>query len=418
MGQVIALPLPEPPEESRRRRSKKRANGQGSIYQRKDGRWAGAAFVLGSDGTFKRVPVYGKSAEEVDTKMTEIKSRSNQGLPAEATGWTVTTYARYWLDHVASERVRPSTHTRYRCLVDRYIVPAIGKKRLTRLAPADVRLMLARASANRAAARSKRGSEPALVSARTVQQVHAVLRAMLAAALREELVARNVARLVQPPSPEREEINPWTDSEARSFLAGSRHHRLHALFVVALALGLRRGELLGLRWADIDLGDRQLRVLRTLQRVRGQGVVFGPPKSRRSRRVLTMPAVVVEALRSHKVRQDTDRTAAGDEWEESGLVFTTATGRNTEPRNLNTAYSRLLARTSARVIRFHDLRHTCATLLLSRGVSPRMVMDILGHSQIAVTMNTYGHVIPAMQQEAAGFMDAMLAEETPKTEED
>lgn len=319
MGQVIAMPLPEPPEEPRRRRSKKRANGQGSIYQRKDGRWAGAAYVLGNDGTFKRVPVYGKSADEVDAKMTEMKARSNRGLPAEATGWTVGKHASHWLDQVASEKVRPSTHTRYRSLVNNYIVPAIGKKRLTRLTPADVRLMLTRAAAHRAAARSKRGSEPAPVSARTVQQVHAVLRALLAAALREELVARNVARLVQPPSPEREEIQPWTDAEARSFLAGSRHHRLHALFVVALGLGLRRGELLGLRWSDIDLANKQLRVFQTLLRVRGLGVVFGPPKSRRSRRVLTMPAVVVEALRGHKARQDADRKAAGDEWEENGL---------------------------------------------------------------------------------------------------
>jgi len=129
-----------------------------------------------------------------------------------------------------------------------------------------------------------------------------------------------------------------------------------------------------------------------------------------SRRVLTMPTVVVDALSRHRVRQAKEREAAGLEWEESPLVFTTSTGRHVEPRNLNTAYTRLLARTDLRPIRFHDLRHTCATLLLSRGVSPRMVMDILGHSQIAVTMNIYGHVIPAMQQEAAGQIDAALGD--------
>ncbi len=412
------MPLPEPPEEPKRRRSKKRANGQGSIYQRKDGRWAGAAFVLGADGLYKRVPVYGASAEEVDAKLTALKNRSNQGLPADATGWTVSKYADHWLLHVAAPKLRPTTLVRYRSLVGQYIAPAIGRKRLPALTPADVRLLLARAVATRAPGRPGQDeTERRLVSPRTVQQVHAVLRAMLNHAMREELIGRNVARLVQPPAPDREEIRPWTEAEAREFLAGCRSHRLHALFVVALALGLRRGELLGLRWVDVDFATGQLRVWQTLQRVRGDGVVFGPPKSRRSRRVLTMPTMVTEALRQHRTRQNHDRKSADGGWTDSGLVFTTATGGHIEPRNLNTTFARLLVRTGVRAIRLHDLRHTCATLLLSRGVSPRMVMDILGHSQIAVTMNTYGHVIPAMQHEAAGHMDAALGDDLA-TEED
>jgi integrase len=274
-----------------------------------------------------------------------------------------------------------------------------------------VRLLLAKAATSCTPGHKDQAEvdRPA-VSARTVQQVHAVLRAMLSQAVREELISRNVARLVQPPSPDREEIHPWSDTEARAFLAAAKQHRLHALFVTALALGLRRGELLGLRWTDVDLAAKQLRVSQTLQRVRDRGVVFGPPKSRRSRRVLTLPAVVIAALTMHKQRQNQDREAAGTDWRETGLVFTTATGRHVEPRNLNTAFARLTARAGVRPIRLHDLRHSCATLLLSRGVSPRVVMDILGHSQIAVTMNIYGHVMPAMQQEAAGHIDAALTE--------
>jgi integrase len=188
--------------------------------------------------------------------------------------------------------------------------------------------------------------------------------------------------------------------------------------VIALALGLRRGELLGLRWADVDLPRRQLRIWQTLQRVRGEGVVFGPPKSRSSKRVLTMPELVVRALTEHRQLQREDKRAAGAEWIDLGLVFTTDSGRHVEPRNLNTAFVRLIARSGVRPIRFHDLRHTCATLLLSRGVSARMVMDVLGHSQIAVTMNVYGHVIPAMQHEAAGHMDAALGEQDPDEDTD
>ena len=395
------------PDPAKRRRSKKRANGQGSIYQRKDGRWAGAAYVLAANGIYKRTPVYGSSADDVGRKLTEIKARSDQGLPAQAAGWTVSSYSVYWLEHVARPKLRPTTFARYRSLLTRSIVPSIGKRRLTALTPADVRLMLVRTASSPLRIREA-DTTPDTLSARTVQQVHAVLRSMLNTAVREELIARNVARLVQPPTPGHGEIHPWTDAEARRFLKAAEGHRLYALFAVALALGLRRGELLGLRWSDIDFHNRQLRVAQTLQRVRGEGLVFGPPKSKRSRRTLTMPSIVTEALIRHRTGQTEDRRRAAEVWMDSGLVFTTSSGRHLEPRNLNTAYARLLAHVDVPRIRFHDLRHTCATLLLSRGVSARVVMDILGHSQISVTMNIYGHVMPAMQQAAAGEMDAAL----------
>lgn len=264
-----------------------------------------------------------------------------------------------------------------------------------------MRLLLGKAATARVPGRKGQAEhERATVSARTVQQVHAVLRAMLSQDMREELIARNVARLVQAPTPDHDEIQPWTDAETRAFLAAARGHRLHALFVVALALGPRRGELLGLRWSDVDLRAGQLRVIQTLQIVRGAGVAFGPPKSRRSRRVLTLPAVVVDALKRALESRTSSGVAALD-WSETGLIFTTAKGRTSNPQP-----EHRLRPTSGSCRRpchsFPRLRHTCATLLLARGVSPRVVMDILGHSQIAVTMNIYGHVMPAMQQGGGG----------------
>jgi len=251
----------------------------------------------------------------------------------------------HWLEHAAGPKLRPTTLARYRSLLQRHILPSIGKKRLTGLTPADVRLLLARVAATRTAGRKGQAEEDRpRISARTVQQVHAVLRAVVSQAVREEIVGRNVVKLVQVPTPEHQEVRPWTDAEVRSFLASSRAHRLHALFVMALALGLRRGELLGLRWVDVDFSNRRLRVTQTLQRVRGEGIIFGPPKSRRSRRVLTMPSILIETLKRHRAAQDTDRKAAGRDWHGSGLVFTTATGRHIEPRNLSIAFGRLLAR--------------------------------------------------------------------------
>ncbi len=176
-------------------------------------------------------------------------------------------------------------------------------------------------------------------------------------------------------------------------------------------MGLRKGELLGLRWVDVELASHRLRVAQALQNIKGVGVVYGPPKSRQSRRVLSVPAFVAEALSRHRRLQDDERRDAGDSWEPSGLVFTTRTGNPLGPHNVHTLFRRLIVQAGVRQIRFHDMRHTCASLLLSRGVPARMVMDILGHSQISVTMNTYAHVMPAMQSEAAGHMDALLGNE-------
>jgi integrase len=169
--------------------------------------------------------------------------------------------------------------------------------------------------------------------------------------MREELVSRNVAKLVQPPAPQHSEIQPWTEEQARDFLKAAASHRLYALFVEAIGLGLRRGELLGLRWSDVGLDARRLQVGQTLTRVRGQGIVFGPPKTKRSHRILPLPTLAVDALRRHRHLQAADRTAASDRWVDTRLAFTADSGRHVEPRNLNTPFHRLLARSNVARIR-------------------------------------------------------------------
>lgn len=192
----------------------------------------------------------------------------------------------------------------------------------------------------------------------------------------------HVARLVDKPRIERKPIDPLTPDEARQFLAAIRVHRLEALFTVALVLGLRQGEALGLGWEDINFEAGTLRFHNQLQRIDRQ-LRLVPPKTAKSRGTLVMPPLIVEALREHEKRQVAERIWAGSEWQQTGLVFSNRMGGPTQARHVIEEFRKALAAAAMRRIRFHDLRHSCATLLLVQGVSPRVVMEVLGHSEIA-----------------------------------
>jgi integrase len=222
------------------------------------------------------------------------------------------------------------------------------------------------------------------------------------------LVARTVAKLVDPPRSKHTEIKPWTSDQARAFLDTVKGHRLEAFYSVALALGLRRGEALALRWEDVDLDKGTLIVRGALQRVGGK-LQLMETKTDRSRRTIRLPKIAVAALKAHRVRQLEERLLAGTRWRETEMIFTSTIGTLLEPRNINRQFEGLVEKAGLPHIRFHDLRHTCATLLLVQGVPPRVVMDLLGHSKIGVTMDTYSHVLPELQSEAADRMDELLA---------
>jgi integrase len=238
-------------------------------------------------------------------------------------------------------------------------------------------------------------------------EMHAILRAALQHALREDLVGRNVAKLVVVAGGDSGEVVPLSVEEARGLLAAAEGTRLYALWAVALAVGLRRGEALGLRWQDADLDKGELRVVQTLQRVDGR-LQFVPPKSERSRRRVPLPAVTVAALIEHRGQAEREAASRGECVLPGDVVFTSSIGTPLGPRNANRAFSNLLVVAGLRPTRLHDLRHTCASLLLAQGVSPRVVMETLGHSAIAVTMNTYGHVMPLAQREAADRMNDLF----------
>ncbi|MFJ7629763.1 tyrosine-type recombinase/integrase [Streptomyces sp. NPDC097595] len=289
-------------------------------------------------------------------------------------------------------RRKLSTYDKYETHVRLHLVPGIGSKRLESLSVADVRRFLVQLEKKSTAA--------------TAKESHRVLRTALTAACREELITCNVATLVEPPRSKARELSPWSLDETLDFLAAARRDSLYAAFVLAIAMGLRRGELIGLRWADVDLDRRVLYVRQQIQRRRG--VLYDDDPKGRRRRAVPLPAMCIAPLRWHRMRQNDQRAKAGEEWKGSDYVFTTRTGSPVEPRNVYRSFTRVAASAGLRVIRLHDARHGCATLLTAAGVAPRVVMEILGHSQISITMDVYTHVVQDTQREAISNMDRLL----------
>ena len=379
-------------------------NGMGTVVKRADGRFHAAVYVLTPTGHKKRKYVYGRTWDEVNDKRLELLDNNRRGVPSVASSMPLGEYLDHWLDEVAVHDLRASTFTRYRALVRDYITPQLGKKRLNRLSTSDVRRLMVTLS------RAK-GKSGRVLSPRTLQFVHAVLRSALQHAVREELIGRNVVKLVSPPRSAPSEVTPLAPAVARQFLVVASDHWLVALWLVLITTGLRRGEVLGLAWSDVDLDAGTMRVRRTVQKLDGE-FVFGEPKSARSRRALTLPQVCVVALRRQPAI--TAERAVGPQSRVPGqprdLIFTATSGRPVEPRSVNVAFDRLLVRAGVPHARVHDLRHTCATLLLSEGASDREVMEQLGHSSIGITMNTYAHVLDESKRRMASSMDSFFGD--------
>ncbi|MFJ2594433.1 tyrosine-type recombinase/integrase [Streptomyces erythrochromogenes] len=372
---------------------KRNPNGAGTITQRKDGRYQAAVYVLQPDGTRARKFAYGKTWTECDTKRRELLAKVDQGVPVPTRSAKLTEWLPYWLENIVRPHRKRTTFAKYETHVRLYLVPLLGKRRLESLSVADVRRALVQLQKQ--------------TSAATAKESHRVLRTAIAAACREELVSRNVVSLVEPPKVQVREMSPWELDETLDFLAAARKDPLYPAFVLAIALGLRRGELVGLRWENVDLDKREIRVRSQRQRVRGEAYE-DDPKGRRRRQTLPLPGICVAPLRWQRMRQAAMREVAAEKWEETGYVFTTRTGRPIEPRNVYRSFTRVAKDAGLRVVRLHDARHGTATLLTAAGVPPRVVMEILGHSQIAVTMNVYAHVVQDTQREAIGHMDRLL----------
>jgi len=373
--------------------SKKRGQNEGSIFQRSDGKWV-SRISLGYDtvnGRRKQRTFYGKTQSEVRRKLTAAMAGNDRGLNVGAKSQTVGAFLVDWLENVAKPKVRAKTYRSYEQIVRNHLVPGLGRYELQKLTPQHVQAFLnAKAESGLA-----------------VQNFRAVLRTALGQAVRWDYVPRNVATLVNMPNKAKHEFAYLDEAQARQFVEALKGHRLEALFTVALAIGLRLGEALGLRWEDVDLDAGTVRVRAQLQRL-GRGVEFVPPKSERAKRTVPLPAFAVQALIRHRGSQARERLLNADTWNDFDLVFTSSVGTPPEEKTIRRVLDTVLASAGLPRLRFHDLRHSCATLLLSQGVDVRTIMETLGHSQVSLTLNTYSHVVPTLKKDAAAKMDAMM----------
>lgn len=391
---------------------RRRANGEGSIYQRSsDGRWVGSAYVYTSTGIRKRKPVYGASFDEVRAKLDRIKGNSANGVLVSDRATTLGEYLDYWLrDVVAHKRV--TTVRGYESAVRLHITPVLGKKRLDKLTGADVRHLIAvcrhkcLCCINRYDRHRPEKEQcctagrccQRIPSTRQIQYIHAVLRNALANAERDELVTRNVAKLVQIPAPRYKIGKGLPVPVVKAILSEAKNTRLYALYVLAATLGLRRGELLGLRWSDLDLDAATITPLRTVQRVNGH-LVIDDTKTEASDATIPLPKITRCVLIEHADRQAAERDEMCEVWTDHDLVFPTTVGTPMEPRSLNRHFDGIRNRVGHPDVRLHDFRHTVVSLLLQLKTPPHVVQAIARHADLDVTLSIYAHTnLDAMRE--------------------
>jgi integrase len=316
------------------------------------------------------------------------------GLAFDADNLTLAEFLKRWLEDSVRGSVAKSTFERYEQLSRVHIVPAIGTVKLKKLTPAHVQGLY----------RTKLDEG---LAERTVEYIHAPLRKALNQAVKWQLAPRNVADAATAPRPRKREMMAFDREQARRFLNEARGDRFEALYVLAVAAGLRQGELLGLKWADLDLEKGTLSVCRSL-RMDKDGAHYTEGKRDRSRRRIELGTGSVGALRAHRRRQLEERVRYAGLWENHGLVFCRKDGRPVHRRNLEREFYKLLKRADLPRITFHGLRHTCASLMILNNTPAKVVSEMLGHADVAFTLKVYSHVLPGMQRSAADGMDEML----------
>jgi integrase len=370
--------------------------GFGSTYRRgSDGRYVAKYKAEGTKSGYKEE--YARTEEEAWAKLEKAWLDHKQGILATGPNQKLGDYLEQWLEDVHKPTIGLSSYVKYRSILDNHIKPKLGMRQIRQVTPQHIQTFYA-------------GLIKSGLSSSMVQCMHALLHKAFDNAVLWNLVARNVCDTVAPPRLTTKEIQPLSADQAHILLDAARAQRLETLLILVLATGMRHGELRGLRWRDIQFEEKSLQVRRTTGYIPGHGFVEREPKTAKGRRRIILPDFVIEQLKKHRIQQGEMRQNAGDKWQERDLVFCTSSGGFIHQKSTMRMFRSILAKAGLPLeTRMHDLRHSAATIFLSMGIHPKIVQELLGHSQISMTMDTYSHVLPSMQQEAMNRWNAAFA---------
>lgn len=400
--------------------AKKRGNNEGTIYKRPDGKWC-AQVTIGRDtnGKLKRQTFYGKTRQEVADKLLKVQNDLKTGTFVEPNKLTLADWINTWLFEYKKNNIRPSTFESYEYLTRVHINPILGHILLKGLRPDNIQRLYNEKVSN------KESPDAASLSANTVNRIHVILHSALDQAVKNNLVIRNVADFTTLPKQPKKEIRVLTVEEQYKLLNSLKDERLKTCFILALASGVREGELLALRWKNVNLKEGTIAIKESLKRVKifdedspaKTKLIFQEPKTKSGKRVVPLPQSVVKELIEHKKKQNEEKLKAGELYENNDLVFATELGKVLEPRNFLRTFYRIIKNADIEHINFHALRHTYATRLLEANEHPKVVQEILGHSDITLTLNTYSHVLPDIKMAAAQKLNHLFEKKSSSHKE-
>ncbi len=380
-----------------RRRGTRRGKGEGSVFEQANGTWRGKVTTgYTEDGKQRFRWVSGKTQAEALAKVAEIKQRLASGTYSD-TKLTVKSYLERWLDE-KERHVKPSTVDTYKRFTDKHIMPKLGRKGLDKLTPLDVQSLM--------------GELADSTGVRTANACRTLLFSAYKQAIRWQLTARNPVEATDPLRAARKDMKLWTGAQASHFLDTSRPHRLFAAFYLVMATGLRRGELLGLRWADVS--ERELYIRQQLTYREGT-FVYSPPKTAQGTRRIAITPDVYAVLETHRKAQEGQRARLGGLWPDTGLVFVSEAGTPIHPRNFERSWGQLKKAAKMPDARLHDLRHLHVSLLVKQGIDPQAIADRVGHTDASFTLRRYSHMFEEHRERTAISLDVLLGRESTGT---
>lgn len=371
----------------------RRGHSEGTVYYEPErDRWV--AQITYETG--KRKKYRFKSKQEAIKKKNELLRELDHGTLATGPQRKLGEYLEDWLEHTHKSKLRLGTYVNYRKLI-KYITADLGNIWIQKLTPQHVQAFY-----------SKKLEEK--LSSKVVHEIHGVLHLALKNAVRWGMVSKNVCDLVTPPRIVSREVTPLSVEQARQLMNQMHGHRLKVLFTTAVVTGMRRGELLALRWSEVDVERKRLMVLRSVDFVAGYGYVEGKPKTAAGKRMIDLPGFLVDLLKQHRAQQE-ELKANAEHWENRDLVFPNLSGGYLHPNHMGEAFRNLLRDAGLPPLHFHDLRHSAATILLAQGVNVKVIQELLGHSDIAITLRVYSHVLPSMQGDAVEAWEGLFRED-------